>query len=123
MSTNDEMDIGLVNISFPKFTIEDSYGARLCETVKSMGVKRLFDDNEWAISDELNGSLISIKQKTKIIVNEKGIEAAAATAVMSYLSAGPKEIALEISFDRPFMYVLIKNGVPMFMGTVYNPVE
>ncbi len=87
MSTNDQMDRGLVNLSFPKFTIEDSYGATLRETLENIGVKSLFDNNEWAISDDLDGSLIQIMQKTKIIVNEKGIEAAAVTAVSSYLSA------------------------------------
>ena len=124
MSTNDEMDSGYVNWWVPEYEIKDSYDGNISGALKNMGIETLFGDNTWEISSGLNGSIVDVSQRTYINVNKKGVEAAAATTVFDALGIeDEKKIALEIKFDRPFMYVLIKNGVPMFIGTVYNPVE
>lgn len=125
MSTNDQMDRGYVNWSLPEYEIEDEYSEKMISSLNNMGIETLFGNNTWEISSGLNNSFVDICQRTYINVNKKGVEAAAATAVSAvYIGIeDEKKIALEIKFDRPFMYVLIKNGVPMFIGTVYNPVE
>lgn len=120
-SNNTGKKYGLVNIKFPKFKIEykvDGIEATLTE----MGASQLFDLP--SLVGGLTGDDVEIMQKTKFIVDEDGIEAAAATG-MSMMIVGIEdiiEVDLEITYDRPFLYVLMQDGVPLFIGTVYNPV-
>ena len=123
MSTNGELESGCVNISFPEFSCEDEFEGDLIQALKDMGVKKLWQNNQWEISEKLNGKNISIVQKTNIDVNKYGVEAAASTVGGSYLASNDSEVDLEITCDRPFLYVVMRNGVPMFIGTIYNPAE
>jgi len=34
-----------------------------------------------------------------------------------------KVIKLDITLDKPFMYIIMYDDVPLFIGTVYNPTE
>ncbi|MBN1321474.1 MAG: serpin family protein [Thermoleophilia bacterium] len=56
-----------------------------------------------------------------IAVDEKGIEAAAGTAVAQVAGLGPGEI----TFDRPFLFIVrhVPTGTVLFMGQVLNPIE
>ena len=84
-----------------------------------------------AFSDKANFSGISkdplridnVIQKTFIEVNEKGAEAAAATAIMLVgMSARPMENK-SLTLDRPFFYAITDNisGEILFVGKVGNP--
>ena len=124
LTTGDGMDNGCVDITIPEFECTDNYGTDLREMLKDIGVKQLYENSKWQISEKMNGLSVSTSQSTKIIVDKDGVEAAAATAVMAEKSAGEVITPdLEIVFDRPFMYILMKDGVPLFIGTVYNPAE
>ena len=59
-------------------------------------------------------------QKAKIIVDEEGTEAAAATSIVLELtSAAPDDMILLI-FDRPFAWEIVYDNVPLFSGVVSN---
>ena len=59
-------------------------------------------------------------QKAKVIVDEEGTEAAAATSVVLELtSAAPDDMILLI-FDRPFAWEIVYDDVPLFSGVVSN---
>ncbi len=122
MSTNGEMDSGCVDISFPEYVCESYFDDELIDAMKDIGIDTLFEENEWAISDKLKNELMVARQRTFIDVNFEGVVAGATTAMGPPLAIGPVP-ELEITYDRPFMYVLVKNGVPMFTGAVYNPVK
>ncbi len=60
-------------------------------------------------------------QKARIIVDEKGTEAAAATTIVVVGASAPLENPvkpLEITFDRPFAWEIVYNDVPLFTGVV-----
>jgi serpin B len=58
------------------------------------------------------------------LVNEKGTEAAAATAI-SMVSSPPPPPPATFIVDHPFIYFIRhqKTGVILFMGRVLNPAE
>jgi serpin B len=118
------MEVTDVNLSLPKFTTD--FGMSLKNTLASLGIKRAFGGKAQlgGISDEAL-YISDVVQKTYINVNEKGTEAAAVTmAVAGLLSMRPSKIEV-ITFDRPFIYAIIKdNGNQvMFAGKVGNPNE
>ena len=55
----------------------------------------------------------------KIEVNEKGTEAAAATAVAPASGAAAPQEGITLILDRPFLYGIVDlyTGVPLFLGT------
>lgn len=118
------MEVTDVNLSLPKFTTD--FGMSLKNTLANLGIKRAFGGKAQlgGISDEAL-YISDVVQKTYINVNEKGTEAAAVTmAVAGLLSMRPSKIEV-ITFDRPFIYAIIKdNGNQvMFAGKVGNPNE
>jgi serpin B len=56
-------------------------------------------------------------------VDERGTEAAAATAVIMKTLSMPAPPRLEVTVDRPFLFAITDtdNGVPLFLGQVTNP--
>ncbi len=66
-----------------------------------------------------------VYHKTFIAVDEKGAEAAAATAVL--LAAGSaleeKPEPIEVKVDRPFLFAIqhVPSGVCLFLGRVTDP--
>ncbi len=58
----------------------------------------------------------------KVIVDEKGTEAAAATALV-FRTSVPPEPELTIVADRPFLWAIVhqQTGAIVFVGRVVNP--
>ncbi|MFQ9915076.1 MAG: serpin family protein [Flavonifractor plautii] len=72
------------------------------------------------MGDHPNGYYLSeVLHASKLQVNEKGTEAAAATLVAPASGAPPPEQGVELLLDRPFLYGIFdrQNGVPLFLGT------
>ena len=116
------MEVSDVTLSLPKFTTD--FGMSLKPVLANLGIKRAFGSKAQfgGISDEAL-YISDVVQKTYINVNEKGTEAAAVTiAVAGLLSMRPPKIEI-ITFDRPFIYAIIKdNGNEvLFTGKVGNP--
>ena len=99
-----------VNVFLPRFEIETALVSQeLCDLLKSLGVKSAFGggadftgmlkDHPVVVDD--------IIQKTKIKLDETGIEAAAVTAVMTNdeVMPDPEEIP-EFRADRPFRFYI-----------------
>jgi serpin B len=63
--------------------------------------------------------------KTFIAVDEKGTEAAAATAVAMMAGSAPiqRPAPVEVKVDRPFLYAIqhVPSGVCLFLGRVTDP--
>ena len=112
----------MLELSMPKFKCE--FGTSLNPIFEKMGITDAFSDkaNFSGISkDPLR--IDNVIQKTFIEVNEKGAEAAAATAIMLVgMSARPMENK-SLTLDRPFFYAITDNisGEILFVGKVGNP--
>ena len=118
--TGNDMEEGKVSISIPKYEISYNMSDGLKDTLESLGAKKMFSsDCEWTILDNVPEAYIN--QKVKFVLDENGIEAAAVTSIGVPLGKDESTIDLEISLDRPFMYILMKEDIPLFIGNVYNP--
>lgn len=118
-----------VNTKLPKFEI--SFDQELNKSLMNMGLHDAFDmetadfskiANMEAIDGNLYISLV--RQKAKIIVDEEGTEAAAATEVFMECGAAlPMEPPKEVFFDRPFIYIIMdmEREIPLFIGILDSP--
>ena len=121
-----------VDLELPKFKIEPTIP--LGETLQALGMKTAFDVPQGSANfDKMSPrkpdkylAISNVFHKTFIAVDEKGTEAAAATAVvMIELSARlekPKQ-PIEVKVDRPFRYAIqhVPSGACLFIGRVTDP--
>src|SRR5205823_342940 len=128
LETREEVDLHL-----PKFKFEPPTIA-LAEKLQVLGMKNAFDiprgsANFDGIAPRKPNDYLYISNvfhKTFIAVDEKGTEAAAATAVVMMRAtamAGPKPKPIEVRVDRPFVYAIqhVPSGVCLFLGRVTDP--
>ncbi|TWU49276.1 serpin family protein [Rubripirellula reticaptiva] len=115
-----------VSIQLPKFGMESTHF--LNETLQSLGMKKPFivDKADFSgMSDNPEGLFIgSVIHKAFVKVNEKGTEAAAATAiVMRGGSAREPEPPKEFIADHPFIFLIRDRRTQQihFMGRVCAP--
>ena len=122
-----------VDLHLPKFKLQPPTIA-LAETFQALGMKTAFDIPHGSANfDKIaprkpNDYLYisNIFHKTFIDVDEKGTEAAAATAVVMMRATGlaqPKPPPIEVKVDRPFVYAIqhAPSGVCLFLGRVTDP--
>src|SRR5262245_51935578 len=122
-----------VNLHLPKFKLEPPT-ITLAKQFEALGMKTAFDQPKGSanfdkIAPRTPDEYLYISQifhKTFIAVDEKGTEAAAATAVaMMTLSApeSPPPPPIEVKVDRPFIYAIqhVPSGVCLFLGRVTDP--
>ena len=103
----------LVNVTMPKFEIETTT-SDIINFLKTKGINLAFDSEIADFSNMMDtGNYINqIIQKTKIKLDENGVEAAAVTAVvMDATSALPQEPPKPIYFiaDEPFTFYIYTN--------------
>lgn len=121
-----------VNLHLPKFKVEPPTIA-LAETLQALGMKSAFDIPQGSANFDKMAPrkpndylyISNVFHKTFIAVDEKGTEAAAATAVvmMRATAIAPKRQPVEVKVDRPFIYAIqhIPSGVCLFLGRVTDP--
>lgn len=121
-----------VDLSLPKFKFEPPT-IPLGETLKGLGMKAAFNQpvgsaNFDKIAPRKPDDYLYISQvfhKTFIAVDEKGTEAAAATAVamMTATARVEREEPIEVKVDRPFIYAIqhVPSGTCLFLGRVTDP--
>lgn len=121
-----------VDLHLPKFKIEPPTVA-LAEKFEALGMKTAFDQprgsaNFDRMAPRKPNEYLYISQifhKTFIAVDEKGTEAAAATAVamMAATALIQRPPPVEVKVDRPFVYAIqhVPTGVCLFLGRVTDP--
>jgi serpin B len=112
-----------VDLALPKFTFESGLG--LSGTLGAMGMADAFSPDRADFSGMTGARDLFISDvihKAFIAVDEKGTEAAAATAVIMETTSAPLyDVILKV--DRPFLFVIrdTVNGQILFIGRVLNP--
>jgi serpin B len=122
-----------VNLHLPKFKLEPPTIA-LAEKLQALGMKTAFDIPQGSANFDKMAPrkpndylyISNVFHKTFIAVDEKGTEAAAATAVVMMRATGiarPKPPPIEVKVDRPFLYAIqhVPSAVCLFLGRVTNP--
>lgn len=122
-----------VKLQLPKFKLEPPL-MRLSEALIGLGMKSAFDEPEGSADFDRMAprkpddylKISEVFHKTFLELDEKGTEAAAATAVvmmrpMSFAGEKPKPI--EVRVDRPFLFAIQHrpSGACLFLGRVTNP--
>ena len=112
-----------VQVALPKFTFESSF--RLNDTLKAMGMKKAFDPNSADFSGMTTDEPLfigAVVHKTFVKVDEKGTEAAAATAVIMAGLCAPIKLK-QFRADHPFLFIIRDNrsGIVLFAGRLMDP--
>jgi len=122
-----------IDLRLPKFKLEPPTIA-LAEKLQALGMKSAFDIPRGSANFDKMAPrkpndylyISNVFHKTFIAVDEKGTEAAAATAVVMMRATsmrGPKPPPIEVKVDRPFIYAIqhVPSGVCVFLGRVTDP--
>jgi serine protease inhibitor len=122
-----------VDLHLPKFKLEPPTIA-LAEKLQALGMKSAFDIPQGSTNFDKMAPrkpndylyISNVFHKTFIALDEKGTEAAAATAVVMMRATamrGPKPPPIEVKVDRPFVYAIqhVPSGVCLFLGRVTDP--
>jgi serpin B len=129
IATLDTMLNGLqptsMTFGLPKFTFTRDFG--LNAQLSALGMPDAFDPDRADFSG-MTGKpdlfISDVIHKAFVAVDEKGTEAAAATAVIMELASAPMyEVTLIV--DRPFIFIIrdTVSGQILFMGRVVNPAQ
>ncbi|MEP7124306.1 MAG: serpin family protein [Byssovorax sp.] len=121
-----------VTVALPKFEINPAAPMSLGDTLVSLGMPLAFDRAKadfTGIANPPNPAdrlfISKVFHKAFVKLDEKGTEAAAATAVVMARagSAAPSKPPAEFKADHPFLFVLrqVKSGAILFMGRVSDP--
>jgi serpin B len=115
-----------VALELPRFKIEQTY--EVADALKALGIRRAFDAQHADLSgiDGGAGQLVfdRVIHKTFVAVDEKGTEAAAATALtMRAGSARPTTEPVPFVCDEPFLFFIVdqKTGLVLFQGRCVDP--
>ncbi|MFU8802194.1 MAG: serpin family protein [Bradymonadaceae bacterium] len=121
----DGLELGRVQLGLPRFDVTSPIPLR--ETLIAVGMPLPFDPDQAdfsPITREEQLYLDNVVHEATITVDEKGTEAAAATAaIIAVESEGPPEKVVNITFDRPFVFFLRdrQTSAVLFMGEIVDP--
>jgi len=114
-----------VQLRLPKFKFTRDFD--LGSTLSALGMKDAFDPSLADFSGmdgERDLYIGKVLHKAFVAVDEKGTEAAAATAVVMRLTA-ILPAGVEMTVDRPFIFLIrdLASGQILFLGQVLNPAQ
>jgi len=112
----------LVDLAFPKFSFRSSIPAKA--PLQALGMVEAFDAGKADFSgmtETLPFYIQDVAHQAFIAVDERGTEAAAATAVIAGTTSAPPPATLTV--DRPFVFAIIDRttGATLFVGRVLDP--
>lgn len=115
-----------VELALPKTDITAEN--QLKETLIALGMEMPFSSIEAdfsGISRKTELYIDSILQKARLIIDEDGTRAAAATAIMLAEGAAPMTQNVELTFDRPYVVVIAEEETQsvVFAAVIANPSE
>lgn len=106
----------------PKFDVSADFN--LNQSLQNLGIKDVFEQNKANFTPLLaNDSdptfLSSVKQGTRVAIDEEGVTATSFTAMMTDGAAMPSEEDIDFVLDQPFVFVINDiRGLPLFVGIV-----
>ena len=112
-----------VMLAIPKFQFESKFGLR--DQLMALGMEDAFDPDTADFSgmtEKKDLYISAVVHKAFVAVDEKGTEAAAATAVIMDTAMAPI-LDVTLTIDRPFIFLIrdVPTGQILFVGRVLNP--
>jgi len=109
-----------IRLHFPKFKVE--YSVTLNDALKKLGVQKAFSSHaqfDQMTKDPQGLQISEVLHKAFVEVDEKGTEAAAATAVVMtrcLVVKKPKEMRV----DHPFLFLIRSDKTVLFAGLIHS---
>ena len=111
-----------VNLSVPKFDVSSTMD--LSEGLKNMGATNVFYENA-AEFTKLTGDspiyLTGANQSVRVEIDEEGVKAAVYIEIPGAGAAEPPKEIIDFVLDRPFLFVITNENIPLFAGCVNQP--
>ena len=111
-----------VNLSIPKFDVNSTMNLK--DGFQKMGVTDVFTEgvaNFYGITGDVPIFLTAANQSVRVQIDEEGVKAAAYIEIPGATSPAPPEEIIDFILDRPFIFAITTDSIPLFMGTVNNP--
>jgi len=112
-----------IDISIPKFDINAD--DNITEQLKALGVTSALDMNKADFSPITNEKQIYLsdaKQASRIKIDENGVEAASYVKMAMCFGCCIEPLErIKFTLNKPFMFSVISDEMPLFIGTVTNP--
>lgn len=121
-----------IDLAFPRFEIDPAGSVALKQALKNLGMVKAFDAelaDFSGIADPPNPAdrlyVGEVFHQCFVKVDEKGTEAAAATAVVMARGGGAPAPPKKVTVDRPFLFFVMDKttGAVLFMGRVLDPLS
>jgi serpin B len=116
------LDGDLQSVQMPRWRTRTS--TSLPEQLAALGLRRAFSDGaEFTDLSPTHTKLDDVIHQAFVAVDEKGTEAAAATAVIGGITSVPVPRGTPMVVDRPFVYAIrdVATGAVLFLGRVVDP--
>ena len=111
-----------VNLSVPKFDVKCTLDLK--NGLQEMAVADVFSEskaNFEALTGDVPIFLTAVNQSVRVQIDEEGVKAAAYIEIPGAMSPAPPEEIIDFILDRPFLFAITTDSVPLFMGTVNTP--
>jgi serpin B len=119
-----------VAVALPKFEVNPAQSLALADTLRALGMARAFDPRQADFTGMAKPGdpadrlfLARVFHKAFVRVDEKGTEAAAATAASMARTSAPASPPREFRADHPFLFAIrdTASGLVLFLGRVADP--
>lgn len=111
-----------VNLSVPKFDVSGQQN--LAGGLQKLGITEVFspDNADFSgITADVPVFLTAANQAVRVQIDEQGVKAAAYIELPGATSPAPPEEIIDFVLDRPFLFVITRNNIPLFAGAVNEP--
>lgn len=111
-----------VNLSVPKFDVASTMD--LSEGLKAMGMTKVFTEYDAEFTNLTSDSpiwLTGANQSVRVQIDEEGVKAATYIEFPGAGAAPPPEEIIDFVLERPFLFVITNENIPLFAGCVNNP--
>jgi serpin B len=123
-----DLSLQRLHVALPKFKLSPEKPVSLSGPLAELGMASAFDPdkaNFSGIGSAQSEALFidDVVHKAMVAVDEKGTEAAAASAVIMTAECSAAEPDVQFIADRPFLFLIrdLRSGAVLFMGRVEDP--
>jgi serpin B len=124
------LSTSLLDLDLPKFSVASSFSLK--DSLETLGLESTFNamaaDFSGITPDPRGLFVTEVLHQARIRVDEEGVEAAAATAIIAEAGCAPDEsepIPIRVEVNSPFVFFIVDpvNGSILFAGRVVRPTE
>ena len=111
-----------VNLSVPKFDVSSTMD--LADGLENMGMTNVFNQEFGEYTNLTSDSqiwLTGANQSVRVQIDEEGVKAATYIEIPGAGSPAPPDEVVDFILNRPFLFVITNENIPLFVGCVNNP--